>query len=66
MANAPNTGDTPRATKRPDGVTAPAHWANSPPPPAPEAVTFEGQEVRGQPDPVRYGDWEIKGIAIDF
>jgi hypothetical protein len=21
---------------------------------------------RGGPDPVRYGDWEIKGIACDF
>lgn len=21
---------------------------------------------RGGPDPVRYGDWEKKGIAIDF
>jgi hypothetical protein len=25
-------------------------------------------EVRGRrgPDPVRYGDWEVKGIACDF
>jgi len=21
---------------------------------------------RGGPDPVRYGDWEVKGIASDF
>lgn len=21
---------------------------------------------RGGPDPVRYGDWESKGIAVDF
>ena len=21
---------------------------------------------RGGPDPVRYGDWEVKGIACDF
>ena len=21
---------------------------------------------RGGPDPVRYGDWEVKGIATDF
>ena len=21
---------------------------------------------RGGPDPVRYGDWEVKGIAADF
>jgi hypothetical protein len=24
---------------------------------------FQG---RGGPDPVRYGDWEVKGIASDF
>ena len=21
---------------------------------------------RGGPDPVRYGDWEVKGLAVDF
>lgn len=21
---------------------------------------------RGGPDPARYGDWEIKGVAVDF
>jgi hypothetical protein len=26
------------------------------------------RELRGRdgPDPVRYGDWEVKGVAIDF
>jgi hypothetical protein len=23
-------------------------------------------EGRGGPDPVRYGDWEVKGLASDF
>ena len=62
----PTIGGTPRAISRPATVRAPHHWAASAPPPEPEAVLFVGQEVRGQPDPVRYGDWEIKGIAIDF
>ena len=30
------------------------------PPPKPE------KGGRGGPDPARYGDWEIKGIACDF
>lgn len=56
---------TPRATRRPPGVSAPAHWTSSPPP-APRTVTYEGRAEKGRPDPVRYGDWEKKGIAIDF
>jgi hypothetical protein len=32
-----------------------------PPPPFPREVNG-----RGGPDPVRYGDWEVKGIASDF
>jgi Protein of unknown function (DUF1674) len=56
---------TPRATKRPATVTAPAHWTNAPVP-QPVAVEFAGLVEKGRPDPVRYGDWELKGIAIDF
>lgn len=59
-------GGTPRATRRPEHVHAPDHWRNDEPLPAPRTVEFEPQEVKGRPDPVRYGDWEIKGIAIDF
>ena len=53
--------------KRPDHVTAPAHLTPSPPVPAPAAVDPPppaGEE--GKLDPTRYGDWEKKGIAIDF
>jgi hypothetical protein len=57
--------DLPRATKRPEHVRAPAGWTN-PPVPQPEAVPFVGLVEDGRPDPVRYGDWERKGIAIDF
>jgi hypothetical protein len=33
-----------------------------------EAVAPRPQEFRGRdgPDPVRYGDWEVKGVATDF
>jgi hypothetical protein len=46
----------------------PAYLSKSPPVPEPEpnAVPLppEGEERRL--DPTRYGDWEKKGIAIDF
>ncbi|MEO7505179.1 MAG: DUF1674 domain-containing protein [Sphingomicrobium sp.] len=53
--------------KRPSHVTPPAHLTPSPPVPTPAAVTPpppEGEEDRL--DPTRYGDWEKKGVAIDF
>lgn len=59
-------GGTPRATQRPADVRAPDNWQKDDGPPAPRAVPFEGQLVKGRPDPVRYGDWELKGIAVDF
>lgn len=54
--------------KRPKHVKAPPYLSPSPPvpkpgrtdPPPPPA----GEEER--PDPTRYGDWEKKGIAVDF
>ena len=57
-----------RATKRPAHLDPPAHLSPSPPVPEPEAVDMpappEGEEQRL--DPTRYGDWEKKGMAIDF
>jgi hypothetical protein len=53
--------------KRPKHVKAPAYLSKSPPVPAPESVDATspaGEEEK--PDPTRYGDWEKKGIAIDF
>ena len=53
--------------KRPAHLKPPAHLTKSPPIPSPQAVTPpppEGEEQRL--DPTRYGDWEKKGIAIDF
>lgn len=54
--------------KRPKHVKAPAHLSPSSPVPDPQPLqTHEppaGEETRL--DPTRYGDWEKKGIAIDF
>lgn len=57
-------------TKRPPPhLDPPAHLSPSPPVPEPEplpeaAAPPDGEEDRL--DPTRYGDWEKKGIAIDF
>ncbi|SNS45780.1 DUF1674 domain-containing protein [Sphingopyxis indica] len=59
-------GGTPRATERPAHIKPPADWTNSPVP-EPEAITREAAaDQPGGRDPVRYGDWEYKGLAIDF
>lgn len=59
-------GGTPRATKRPAHVKPPAGWQNSPVP-APAPMHEEPAEDQpGGRNPVRYGDWELKGIAVDF
>ena len=54
--------------KRPKHVKAPAHLSPSPPVPEPEPLKSQeppaGEEERL--DPTRYGDWEKKGIAVDF
>lgn len=64
--SADSIGGTPRARTRPASARPPAGWVRDDGPPEPQAVEFEGQEIKGRPDPVRYGDWEHKGIAIDF
>jgi len=54
--------------KRPKHLDAPAYLSPSPPVPEPEAVEAasppSGEEDRL--DPTRFGDWEKKGIAVDF
>lgn len=53
---------------RPKHLKPPAHLSKSPPVPKPEepdkTAPPAGEEKRL--DPTRYGDWEKKGIAIDF
>lgn len=54
--------------KRPKHLDPPAHLSPSPPVPKSQPVEQHdapaGEETRL--DPTRYGDWEKKGIAIDF
>lgn len=54
--------------KRPDHIKPPKHLSKSPPVPKPDDVASDpppaGEEHKL--DPTRYGDWEKKGIAIDF
>jgi hypothetical protein len=57
-----------RPQKRPAYLDPPAHLSPSTPVPEPEPVRDPappaGEEERL--DPTRYGDWEKKGIAVDF
>lgn len=49
-----------RATKRPKEFEKPASWTAEPAPkPAPSKVEEELS-------PTRYGDWTVKGVAVDF
>lgn len=59
-------GGTPRAVKRPAHVKAPADWTTSPVPPPAPIREEKAEDQPGGRNPVRYGDWELKGIAVDF
>lgn len=50
--------------QRPAHVKPPAYLSKNPPMPKPEPVK-RGEDPLGR-DPTRYGDWELKGIAVDF
>jgi hypothetical protein len=54
--------------ERPKHLDAPAYLSSSPPLPKPEPfdppAAPAGEEEKL--DPTRYGDWEKKGIAVDF
>jgi hypothetical protein len=55
--------------KRPDHVKPPAHLSRNPPVPAPDPVDRAVETDRdfdGGLSPTRYGDWERKGVAVDF
>ena len=51
--------------QRPDHVKPPAYLSPNPPVPEPETVERQEHDPLGR-DPVRYGDWELKGVAVDF
>ncbi len=48
--------------KRPKHIKPPGYLSKSPPVPTPAPGKPEEEER----SPTRYGDWEKKGIAIDF
>ena len=51
-------------SKRPPHLKPPAHLTPSPPVPAPRKYV---PDAPPDPlDPVRYGDWERNGVAVDF
>lgn len=52
--------ETPPDTPKPSDVVPPPADAPLADPPAPEDGGPKG------PEPTRYGDWERKGIAVDF
>lgn len=53
---------------KPKRPKAPAYLSKSPPVPEPEPTSRAGSPAGEEKllDPTRYGDWEKKGIAIDF
>ena len=48
--------------ERPDHVKPPRTLAKSPPVPKPGEPVSEEEAL----SPTRYGDWEKKGVAVDF
>jgi hypothetical protein len=53
------------AMPRPPHVKPPAYLTPSPPVPEPEKIEPSKDDPLGE-DPTRYGDWTLKGIAVDF
>ena len=53
---------------KPEKTDAPAVTNPDPAAPVPAPETKPVPEVGGRkgPEPTRYGDWERKGIAVDF
>lgn len=64
--NRPAGSQIVRARQRPAGVKPPAHWQSSAAPNPREPDIAPAEDQPGGRNPVRYGDWEYKGLAIDF
>jgi len=53
--------------RRPPHVKPPAYLSRNTPVPKPDTTPPAGTERDPLGvDPTRYGDWELKGIAVDF
>jgi hypothetical protein len=56
-----------KQNRRPDWVKPPAHLSPNPPVPEPQPIApIDESGGRDGLEPTRYGDWEKKGIAVDF
>lgn len=51
-------------TTRPAHLNAPAHLSPNTPVPTPSPIAKD--TPKDARDATRYGDWELKGIAVDF
>lgn len=51
--------------QRPAHVKPPEYLSKNTPVPAPEPLAERHDDPMGR-DPTRYGDWELKGVAVDF
>ena len=51
--------------QRPPHVKPPPYLSKSPPVPEPGKAEPPAADPLGR-NPARYGDWELKGIAVDF
>mgnify|MGYP002361283502 CR=1 FL=1 len=51
--------------QRPDHIKPPAYLSKSPPVPTPQPLGTAPQVTEEQ-SPTRYGDWVLKGVAVDF
>ena len=54
-----------KAGERPAHVKAPAHLSKNKPVPEPDPPE-KAADIADTKGPTRYGDWEHKGIAVDF
>ena len=52
--------------QRPAHVKPPAYLSKNTPVPEPQPMVRAPEPYPDRPDPVRYGDWELKGVAVDF
>jgi Protein of unknown function (DUF1674) len=52
--------------QRPSHLKPPAYLSPSPPVPEPQPLVRAPEPDPDRLDPVRYGDWELKGVAVDF
>ena len=59
------TEKTRKPGEGPAGMTPPNHLSKSKPVPKPDPLE-KADEIADKDGPTRYGDWEHKGIAVDF